>query len=204
MAGLRKHRGWMAIVAVGITVTWVGAMSVAAGEDKAEYVGSAKCKMCHSKEYKSWEETTMGKAMESLKPGGASEARTKHNLETDKDYTTDESCLACHTTGFGQGGYALAADEKEAKKMEKSFGAVGCESCHGPGGKYIELHEKIKKEKTTYKVEDMYAAGMTKIDEGTCKTCHNEKSPTFAGEFKYDPANRTGMHEIFELKQREQ
>ena len=203
MASLRKNRSWVAVVAVGVALTWLGAKSVASAGEKPEYVGSHKCKICHSKEYKSWAKTEMGKALNTLKPGEASEARTKAGLDSAKDYTTDESCLGCHTTAFGKGGFAIEADEKKAKKMNKAFGAVGCESCHGPGSEYVKLHTEIKKSKRTYKVEEMYAAGMTKIEESTCTACHNDKSPTSAGEFKYDPADRTGMHVLIEMKQKE-
>jgi len=92
------------------------------GETKYEYVGNKKCRKCHSKEYKSWNETAKAKTFEPLKPGQASEAKQKHNLDPAKDYTKDEGCLACHSTGYGKpGGYFVpdAADEEAVKKAEK-------------------------------------------------------------------------------------
>lgn len=183
MAGLKKHRNWVVVGAVfAIALAWVGARSAAAaGEDQFAYVGAKKCKMCHAEAYKSWETTTHAKAFDILKPGERSEAKAKYKLDAAKDYTTDASCLACHTTGYGKtGGYAAPApaDEKAAEKMSKLAG-VGCESCHGPGDKYCEIKKEIKKEKRQYTFDELAKAGMTKIEAPTCAACHNEKSPTF-------------------------
>lgn len=175
------------------------------GEGEYEYVGSKKCRKCHNKEYKSWKETAKAKTLEPLKPGQASEAKQKHNLDPAKDYTKDEGCLACHSTGFGQpGGYFVpdTADEAAVKKAKKLEG-VGCESCHGPGSAYNKVFEEIKKSKRMYKVEEVYAVGLTKIEESTCTGCHNEKSPTFES-FNYEEQKDKGLHEVFPLKQREE
>ncbi|MBU0717373.1 MAG: cytochrome c family protein [Planctomycetes bacterium] len=154
-----------------------------AGDDDIAYVGSNKCKACHKEQFKSWEETVKGKAFETLQPGQAIEAKKAANLDPEKDYTTDEGCLKCHTTGYGhKDGYAIPdpADEKAVKEAAK-LANVGCECCHGPGEKYVELHKEIKKGKgeRKYKDEEMYAAGVWKIEEARCKECHNDKSPTF-------------------------
>ena len=175
------------------------------GSDDAEYVGSSKCKKCHNKEHKSWKETKKFKKLDTLKPGAAVEAKQKANLDPQKDYSADSGCLKCHATGFGHtGGYIVpdAADEKAVKKAKK-LGGVGCESCHGPGSGYIKLHEEIKKSKRTYKVDEMYAAGLTKIDEATCTRCHCEDSPTYKP-LDYAAKKNEGSHDMIPLKQREQ
>jgi len=139
------------------------------GEEEAQFVGNKKCKKCHMKQFKSWKETKKAMTFELLKPGQASEAKAKANLDPEKDYTTDEGCLKCHATGFGKpGGYAVpdAADEKAVKRAKKLEG-VGCESCHGPGSAFIKVHEEIKKSKRTYTDDEMYAAGLKKIEEAT-------------------------------------
>ncbi len=171
----------------------------------AEYVGSNKCKKCHLTENKSWEKTRHGTAMETLKPGNAAEAKKKHNLDPEKDYSKDATCVGCHSVGLGKpGGYAIPADEEAAKKM-KHLEGVGCESCHGAGGAYIEKHEEIMKSKAKYKTEDMYAVGMTKMDVAVCLTCHNEKSPTVdkSVPFDFEAMKKKGVHESTPLKQRE-
>jgi len=178
----------------------------ALGGEEAAYIGSSKCKMCHLPTYKSWEGTPHAKALETLKPGQAAEAKTKGKLDPEKDYSTDESCLACHVVGLGKpGGYAVSADAKEAEKMAKNLGHVGCESCHGAGGSYEELHKEIQKSKRTYTAEEMQKAGTLVADENTCKTCHNEKSPTFDASkpFNFEEMKKEGVHEKPELKQKQ-
>jgi hypothetical protein len=57
--------------------------------------------------------------------------------------------------------------------------------------------------KRTYKVDEMYAAGLTKIDEAVCTRCHCEESPTFQS-FDFAKQKTEGLHKTFPLKQREQ
>lgn len=171
------------------------------------YVGSSKCKKCHITESKSWKKTRMGKAFETLKPGVAAEAKTKHGLDPAKDYTTDVTCLKCHTTGFGhEGGYAIPdPNDKKAVRKAKKLAGAGCESCHGPGSAYIKVFEDIFRSKRKYKIEELYAVGLKKIDGTGCKTCHNSEGPT-AGDgyhFDFDKKKDEDTHERKELKQRE-
>ncbi len=185
----------------------LGAVSPGA-ESSFAYVGSKKCKKCHIKEHKSWAKTKMGQAFEILKPGESEEAKKKFDLEINKDYTTDETCLKCHTVGFGKpGGYVVPdPTDKKAVRTAKKFQGIGCECCHGPGGEYVKVFEEIQKSKRTYKVEELYAVGLVKIDEATCLTCHNEESPTInAGDaFDYGKRKSEGAHENYPLKQRTQ
>ncbi len=180
--------------------------TVVTGGD-AEYVGSKKCKKCHLKQHKSWESTKHAAALAVLKPGERSEAKSKSKLDPGKDYTTDAGCLACHVTGFGKpGGYAVPADEEAAKKAE-DFAGAGCEMCHGAGGGFMALHEEIKKSKRMYKDEEMYAAGVVKIEAAVCTKCHNDKSPTYDASkpFEFEKAKKAegGTHENIPLTQRE-
>jgi hypothetical protein len=196
------------VAAVSSAPQMVAAAGLAEGEEEYSYVGSKKCKMCHKEQYKSWEQTKKFKTLDILKPGESAESKTKAGLDPSKDYTKDESCLECHTTGFGKkGGYAIPdpADEKAVKKAGKLAGG-GCECCHGPGSAYVELHKEIKKAKRMYKVEEMYAVGLTKIEEKTCTACHNEKSPTYdptASPFDFEKMKDDGGHDHFPLQYRE-
>ncbi len=174
--------------------------------DDYTYVGSKKCKKCHTKQHKSWAETRMGKALDILEPGSSKEAKEKFNLDASKDYTTDTACLKCHTTGFGHaGGYAVPnPDDKKSVRAAKARQGVGCESCHGPGSAYVKVFEEIMKSKREYTVDELYAVGLTKIEESTCLTCHNDESPTHAGAepFDYEKRKEEGTHEHIPLKQR--
>ncbi len=182
----------------------------ALGEDESgySYVGSKKCKKCHVKQYKSWKKTRMAEAFDILEPGESSEMKTKFHIDVSKDFTQDETCLECHTTGLGKpGGYAVPdPEDKKAVKTAKKLRGVGCECCHGPGSEYVKVFEEIMKSKRKYKVEELYAVGLHKIDEATCKTCHNERSPTRdpAVVFDFETQKEKGTHEHFPLKQREE
>lgn len=178
----------------------------AAGDAKFEYVGSSKCKKCHLAEYKSWEKTKKGHALETLTPGKAEEAKKAAKLDPAKDYSQDANCVKCHVTGMGEpGGYAIPdAKDEAAVKAASKLAHVGCESCHGPGSKYIAIFEDIFKSKRKYKVDELHAAGLTKIDAATCTKCHNDQGPTHkAFDFNKAKDQREHIHEKVELKQRE-
>jgi hypothetical protein len=113
-----------------------------------DYVGAAKCKMCHAKQHKVWTESKHAKALEVLKP----------------QEQKDPQCLSCHVTGY-----------QALRGVKSELAGVQCESCHGPGSVYIKIHAKKDK-------EGAKKAGMiARPDPESCKTCHNEKSPTFKG-----------------------
>ena len=160
------------------------------------YVGSKKCKMCHIKEYKSWEATNMAKAFDVLKPGERSDAKSKAGLDPAKDYTTDATCVKCHVTGYGESGGFTDVESTP------DLVGVGCEMCHGPGGTYIKPEHMSLKNKE-YKKADLVAVGMVdQVAEGQCRGCHNEESP-FVGPgyvFDFEANKEEGTHEKYALK----
>jgi hypothetical protein len=144
-----------------------------AQEKEFKYIGSAKCKMCHSSKksgsaYQIWESSAHSKAYQTLATDDAKAIGKKMGIE---DPQKSDKCLICHVTGYG----------KPASMFEAGFSqeeGVGCEACHGPGSEYKSM--KIMKElyAGTAKAADY---GLVMPTEETCKTCHNEKSPTFKG-----------------------
>ena len=130
------------------------------------YIGIAKCKMCHKKKYDIWAATKHAKALESLK----SEAAQK----IQKDAQTNEKCVKCHTTGYGEkGGYAIPKkDDKTSAAAAVLMENNQCENCHGAGEKYSKF-AVMKDQKAAI------AAGLVVATEDTCKKCHNTDSPTF-------------------------
>ena len=160
------------------------------------YVGSKKCKMCHLKEWKSWSETKMANAFETLKPGVRAEQKAAAGLDPDKDYTKDAECVRCHTTGHGQtGGFVDSGSTPE-------LAGVGCEMCHGAGGTYTKAEYMSLKNKE-YKKAEIVAVGLVDaVTVAQCETCHNSDSPFVGDDYVFDfEANKAkGTHEKIPLK----
>lgn len=135
----------------------------------ADYVGAKKCKMCHMKQFKAWEATTMAGSFENLKAGVKAEEKKKAGLDADKDYTHDKGCLKCHTTGYGKPTGFTSIEETP------DLAGVQCEGCHGPGGTYKDIMKANKE----YKLAEIKAAGLIlpSEDEKGCMSCHGADSP---------------------------
>ena len=91
-----------------LALTFVSGIIVLSADH--QYVGNTKCKMCHPKQFKSWETTKHAKAYDALKP---------------EEQKKDE-CAVCHTTGY--------------KKSAELLQNVQCEACHGPGSDYKNMN----------------------------------------------------------------
>ena len=146
-----------------------------------KFTGVSTCKACHNtdktgKQYAIWEKTKHAEAYKALQTPKADEVAAKRGSKV-KAVETPE-CLGCHVTGMSM------KDAQYDTKFAKDEG-VGCETCHGAGSAYKALH--MKKEN----LDKAIAAGMQipKASDGAaeklCKSCHNEKSPTFKG-FKFE------------------
>ncbi len=114
-------------------------------EGKSGYAGSAACVDCHEEAHALWKSTPHGKAWQTL---------------VDANKTFDPYCVSCHVTGWQQPGGAVLGNNELLRD-------VGCESCHGPGAKHVEVGG------------DEYWT-KRKVPEAVCRTCHNEHhSPKF-------------------------
>ena len=191
-----KHRARLldrpAFVLLTIAMFLVG--SATAGEPA--YVGAKKCKSCHIKQYKSWEQTHMAQSFEVLKPGIRPEEKKKAGLDPAADYSTDPECLPCHTTGYGRpGGF-------ESLEATPALVGVQCEACHGPGSEYL-AKDKMSLQNKEYKRADLVATGLVIPNGDTCtSTCHNERSPfAVPGQaFDFEERKNQGTHEHIPLK----
>lgn len=195
---MRKHilYGVLSFSLVFAVFLLIDSSAEEAKEAEHAFVGSNKCKKCHIKQYKSWAETKMANAFELLKPGGHVEAKKAAGLDPEKDYTTDETCLPCHTTGYGKAGGFVDVEKTP------HLAGVGCEMCHGPGGTYLEEQYMSTKNKH-YKKADVVAVGLVdKVASEQCIVCHNTDSP-FVGEdyvFDFEARKSEGTHKNFPLK----
>lgn len=162
----------LTIIMNTVRVTVLGLGVLVAGTASAEpyYVGAKSCAGCHKAETQDWQRSAHGKAMEILVAGKRSGPKHKAGLDPDKDYSNDEKCLKCHTTGLKQkGGFVDMSSTPD-------LAGVGCESCHGPASEYREIH---KKKMLDFKSAETRAAGQTYASKGdkVCEKCHNTDSP---------------------------
>ena len=146
---------------------------------EAEYIGAAKCKMCHNKpetgtQYDKWKASKHANAYAVLATPEAKKIATEKGIA---DPQKDQKCLKCHSTA------AAHADLNLSGVVEEG---VSCESCHGPGSLYKSMAVMKSKEQSV-------AKGLIIPDEKVCKTCHNAESPTFKG-FDFAAATKTIAH----------
>ena len=181
---------------IAMALALVFASAAVALSESPSFVGAKKCRACHLKQFQTWEQTRMAQAFELLKAGAHADAKTKMKVDPQKDYTHDEKCLPCHTTGYGKPGGFVS--------VEKTPELVGvqCESCHGPGGEYLKEGFMTLKNKE-YKRADLLKAGLVVPTAETCTSqCHNPKSPfvTKDSVFNFEERKKKGTHEHVALK----
>lgn len=160
------------ILPLVMVVTLAPARSAGATEPPVvrEFIGAEACKFCHKADEKGnqhamWLKTAHAKAYETLATDAAKKITAAKGLGDNPQVVGE--CLSCHVTGHG------AKPELLGKKYSVAEG-VSCESCHGAGGEY-------KKKAIMEDRAASIAAGLIIPDEKTCRTCHNEKSPSFKG-----------------------
>ena len=137
----------------------------------------------------------MASAYESLKPGVDVEIKAELGLDAEEDYTANAECVGCHVTGYGKpGGFTSEAETPELV-------GVGCESCHGAGGTYIQDGYMTLKNKE-YKLSELVAVGLVEeVGEAQCTPCHDPALVPIEGyTFDYAAQKDEGTHEEFELK----
>ncbi len=111
--------------------------------ESADYVGSATCQTCHAKEHALWSESSHAGALQTLESNGNAQ---------------NSECQSCHTTGFG---------EPTGWPASTALAGVGCESCHGPGGRHAKNGARDEILRLTEKCE-------TCVLLQICGSCHDE------------------------------
>jgi len=143
--------------------------AAAAPPDATNYIGAKMCGICHKadtsgNQLAKWQATPHAKAFETLGTPAAKEIGKKLGID---DPQKSGKCLKCHSTAYNF--TEVVATEKI--KVEEG---VSCESCHGPGKKYMAKATMESREKSI-------AGGMIYPATQNCKLCHNAESPTFKG-----------------------
>ena len=115
------------------------------------YVGTKECAACHFEQFMAWRGTPHAKAFEILPA----------------KYQADETCLKCHSTGFGQ--------PTGFKTIEQTPNLAGnsCEGCHGPGSKHTEVaktfgQKKLSEQETAYVRSTIHLM----LPKNVCVECH--------------------------------
>ena len=146
----------------------------------ASYVGADKCKMCHMKQHKAWNETAHARAWAGLKNADAKKAAelaTAFKVEIKGHPATTDGCVSCHVTGFQlPGGYPVADTTRTAQLVN-----VTCESCHGPGSLHVSAPMAEKKK------------FIAKASENMCKQCH---TPVASPKFVFAEYAKRGVHVV--------
>jgi len=159
------------------------------------FVGPESCQECHEKQAASWCETRMALTFEVLRPGVKGKEKEMAGLDPDYDYTREEECLPCHTTGYGlEGGFV-------SFETTPNMAGVTCEACHGPGGAYADA--MVRNGDTKFSLNEARDAGLVyPPTDWVCLRCHNEDSPFIGMDYKFDFSERVGMgtHAHFQLK----
>lgn len=143
---------------------------------KHKYVGVTSCAPCHRGEKKGkifeiWQASKHAKAYETLKTEESVKIAKSMGIKVPPHEAPE--CLVCHVTGYGSPSEAFT----ERFKIEEG---VQCEACHGPGSDYKTLRIMQNREEAIKNglILTFVADGSA---EKQCRTCHNEKSPTYRG-----------------------
>lgn len=118
--------------------------------DGQTYVGVKKCASCHFDEFLKWKKTKHAKTFELLPA----------------NYQTNQECLKCHTTGFGEPtGFKTAADV--------DLKGTTCEQCHGPGSHHAEVTKAFANKKLTPEQEKIARDSIWRmLPKNICVSCH--------------------------------
>lgn len=147
----------------------------------AEYVGVNKCKMCHLKQYKAWQETRHASALVNLRKADAkatADMAARLKVELKGPAAQNDACVGCHVTAFHLAGGFPAADSTKTAGVSN----VTCEACHGPGS----LHASAPAAEKKKFIAKAVGAAM-------CMQCH---TPAMSPNFKYEEYVKRGVHVV--------
>ncbi|GHT44260.1 hypothetical protein FACS189454_01160 [Planctomycetales bacterium] len=137
-------------------------------ETLGKFVGSAKCADCHEKAYSVWKKSKHGNAWKSL----TTTAKPARHF--------DPECIACHSVGWNTAECLPYQNAYQSEKETPELISVGCESCHGAGGKHI-LAEQGTDKNVQEKIRLALRLPLENDAAKTrCVTCHDgDNSPKF-------------------------
>ncbi len=141
-----------------------------------EFVGAAKCKVCHNKaesgeQFAVW---TKGKHSQAFTLLGTPKALEVAKAMGIEDPQKSGKCLKCHSTAyfFTEQKVANIALKKDGTPRLAVEEGISCESCHGAGSMY-------QKKKTMEVFDASVKAGLNPHPEESCVKCHNKDNPNW-------------------------
>lgn len=115
---------WVRVLIAGVAET----ISVPVGSAEAANVGAKTCKECHNSAYAGWKKTKHFKGFAGLHRSGRAKAILK-TVQGKSSAKKNWSCTLCH--------YTMVV--KRGRKARAKSG-VSCESCHGGGVRWLDVH----------------------------------------------------------------
>jgi hypothetical protein len=133
------------------------------------FAGSETCADCHKKAYRVWSKT-----------GHAHATETLEKLEIPRQY--DPECLSCHVTGWEPQKYFPFKGGYESIAKTAHLAANGCENCHGPGQRHVDIESgtaaATPDEKA--KARGQMRVTIAQAKASTCAACHDlDNSPDY-------------------------
>ena len=149
-----------------------------------EFVGSDKCGECHTTAFEIWKNTPHAHATDSIvQPPQRTMARH-----------FDPECLACHVTGWNPLNFAPYRTGYESLEKTPHLVANGCENCHGPGSKHVqvELGDIQADAELVKKLREEMKLPMDRAND-KCVVCHDlDNSPEFKFESHWEKVKHYG------------
>lgn len=172
---------WIAFMLPALFVLFIVEQGVLSEEEEEtstaiEYVGAAKCKICHNKvesgaQFTVWSKAKHSQAFTLLGTDKAKEVAKSMGID---DPQKSGKCLKCHSTAyfFTEQKVANIALKKDGSPRLAVEEGVSCESCHWAGSIF-------QKKKTMEIFDASVKAGMNPHPEESCGKCHNKDNPNW-------------------------
>ena len=178
---LSRKSVWMTVKVIALCglllagQQWLTGGTVSLADGDATFVGSEKCKNCHSSpkkgdQFGKWSKEKHSKAYAVLASDDSKKLAASKNIA---DAQKSDDCLKCHVTALG------VPAEKKGKKFDFTLG-VQCETCHGPGSKHVDARLKADEVEDDSKPVVIPKGELAETPTAeTCRKCHNKDSPNY-------------------------